>query len=67
MKCPKCSSQMFVTNESPGEKSQVTFFKCSVCPSEHVSSEPKPQPIEAASDSYFEITSSPGNKTPLMV
>ena len=40
MKCPNCSSQMFVADETVNSKSQVTFFRCSLCVSEHVSSEP---------------------------
>lgn len=40
MKCPNCSSQMFVTDETLTSKSHVTFFRCSLCVSEHVSSEP---------------------------
>lgn len=67
MKCPKCSSQMFVTNESSGEKSQVTFFRCSVCPNEHVSSEPKKQLLEANQESYFETFGSSNSKPTLMV
>ncbi len=63
MKCPNCSSQMFVTNESSGEKSQVTFFRCSVCSSEHVSSEPRRQAVEQAFDGYFEMSSSTGDKS----
>ena len=40
MKCPNCSSQMFVADETLTSKSHVTFFRCSLCVSEHVSSEP---------------------------
>lgn len=40
MKCPNCSSQMFVTDETFSQKSHVVFFRCSLCVSEHVSSEP---------------------------
>ena len=40
MKCPNCSSQMFVADETVNSKSHVTFFRCSLCVSEHVSSEP---------------------------
>ena len=40
MKCPNCSSQMFVSDETLTSKSHVTFFRCSLCVSEHVSSEP---------------------------
>ena len=39
MKCPNCSSLMFITNEIVNTKSHVTFFRCSLCVSEHVSSE----------------------------
>ena len=40
MKCPNCNSQMFVTDETANTRSQVTFYRCSICVSEHVSSEP---------------------------
>ena len=40
MKCPNCNSQMFITGETANARSQVTFYRCSVCVSEHVSSEP---------------------------
>jgi len=40
MKCPNCSSQMFVADETINLKSHVVFFRCSLCVSEHVSSEP---------------------------
>ena len=41
MKCPNCSSQMFVTDETVNSKSHVIFFRCSLCVSEHVSAEPR--------------------------
>lgn len=40
MKCPNCSSQMFVTDETVNSRSHVVFYRCSICVSEHVSSEP---------------------------
>ena len=40
MKCPNCNSQMFITDETSNSRSQVTFYRCSICVSEHVSSEP---------------------------
>lgn len=40
MKCPNCYSPMFIADESATSKSQVTFFRCSICVSEHVSAEP---------------------------
>jgi predicted Zn finger-like uncharacterized protein len=40
MKCPNCRSQMFITDETITEKSHVVFSRCSLCVSEHVSSEP---------------------------
>ncbi len=45
MKCPNCSSQMFVAAETVNQKSHVTFFRCSLCVSEHVSSEPITQSL----------------------
>lgn len=40
MKCPNCSSQMFITDETVNSRSHVTFYRCSICVSEQVSSEP---------------------------
>jgi hypothetical protein len=40
MKCLNCKSEMFITDETANAKSQVTFYRCSICLSEHVSSEP---------------------------
>jgi len=31
---------MFIADETATSKSQVTFFRCSICVSEHVSAEP---------------------------
>ena len=31
---------MFVTDETTSARSQVTFYRCSLCVSEHVSSQP---------------------------
>ena len=31
---------MFITDETVNSRSQVTFFRCSLCVSEHVSAEP---------------------------
>lgn len=67
MKCPNCSSKMFVKSESSGDKSHVTFFRCSLCSSEHVSSEPKRQHAEATMDSYFDLTSVNNSKSLLLV
>ena len=54
MKCPNCSSQMFVTNETSNERSQVTFYRCSICVSEHVSSEPIVEATSYESIDYFD-------------
>lgn len=67
MKCPNCSSHMFVSSESSGEKSQVTFFRCSICSSEHVSSEPKRQSTEPSVNGYFDMSSSKDGKTVMLV
>lgn len=45
MKCPNCSSQMFITDETLNSRSHVIFYRCSLCVSEHVSSEPIMQPL----------------------
>jgi hypothetical protein len=47
---------MFVTDETANAKSQVTFYRCSICVSEHVSSEPI---FEAASNESTETFESP--------
>ncbi|MCP4488200.1 MAG: hypothetical protein GY820_12890 [Gammaproteobacteria bacterium] len=39
MKCPNCSSAMFVANQNATSKSLVKFFRCTNCVGEHVSSE----------------------------
>ena len=40
MKCPHCCSPMLVVDESANPKSQVTFYRCSICSGRHVSSQP---------------------------
>jgi len=40
MKCPNCSSPMFVAEQNATSKSLVKFFRCTNCIGEHVSSEP---------------------------
>ena len=60
MKCPNCKSQMFVTDETVNAKSQVTFYRCSICVSEHVSSEPV---FEAASNESNESFEAPAADT----
>ena len=54
MKCPNCKSQMFVTDETANAKSQVTFYRCSICVSEHVSSEPIFEASSPEMSEYFE-------------
>jgi hypothetical protein len=58
MKCPNCSSQMFITDETVNSKSHVIFFRCSLCVSEHVSSEPiiEPlsQPVTLQANGFFD-------------
>ena len=51
MKCPKCRSHMYVADETQTDKSHVTFFRCTLCVSEHVSSEPiAMSPVERISE-----------------
>ena len=52
MICPKCRSQMFVTDETVNLRSHVKFYRCSLCVSEHVSSEPTQEPEERPAE-YF--------------
>jgi len=55
MKCANCRSQMFVTDETANRKSHVTFYRCSICVSEHVSS----QPVEVSSHDSADYFNSP--------
>ena len=66
MICPKCRSQMFVSDETVNLRSQVTFYRCSLCVGEHVSSEPVQEPEEQQSSEYF-ASSSMERTPPLML
>ena len=39
MKCPHCQSHMYVLEQSQTELSHVTFYRCTVCVGEHVTSQ----------------------------
>lgn len=52
MKCPNCKSEMFITDETVNARSQVTFYRCSLCVSEYVSSEPVFQAVTQESSAY---------------
>ena len=54
MKCPNCNSQMFITDETATTRSSVTFYRCSICISEHVSSEPVAQVSNLETTDYFD-------------
>ncbi len=54
MKCPNCSSQMFITDETVNSRSQVIFYRCSVCASEQVSSEPVIEAANFDGNDYFD-------------
>ena len=58
MKCPNCNSQMFITDETANSKSHVTFYRCSICVSEHVSSQPI---FEAISHEPTEYSDAPAS------
>ncbi len=62
MKCQNCHSAMFVTDETVNDRSQVTFYRSSVCASEQVSSEPALQAGSTDSNDYFD--SSPSTNRP---
>ena len=53
MICPKCRSQMFVADETLTLLSHVTFYRCSLCVGEHVSSRPASEPGETQVNDYF--------------
>lgn len=38
MNCPQCHSHMHAYQTQSNEKSQVSFYRCTVCVAEHVSS-----------------------------
>ncbi|MCP4431831.1 MAG: hypothetical protein GY806_12695 [Gammaproteobacteria bacterium] len=54
MKCPNCSSLMYVFDQNAGNRSLVKFYRCSNCIGEHVSSELLNQirPDEDATDLF---------------
>ena len=56
MKCPNCKSEMFVTDETVNARSQVTFYRCSLCVSEYVSSEPVFQVVSQESSAYSDAS-----------
>ncbi len=56
MKCPNCQSQMFVADENVSSRSQITFHRCGLCGSEHVSSEPVQMADQPEPQAYFEST-----------
>ena len=62
MKCPNCNSQMFVTDETATAKSSVTFYRCSICVSEHVSSEPVMQTAGHETVGYFDSPGTNGKR-----
>lgn len=54
MQCPRCRSQMFVAEETTNSRSHVTFYRCSLCVGEHVSSEPvAANPVQESTDFYL--------------
>ena len=62
MKCPNCKSQMFVTDETANARSQVTFYRCSICVSEHVSSEPVFEAASTESSETFKVAAVDTNR-----
>jgi len=54
MKCANCNSQMLITDETATAKSSVTFYRCSICIGEHVSSEPVLQAANHETTDYFD-------------
>ncbi|MDJ0776584.1 MAG: hypothetical protein QNJ85_01895 [Gammaproteobacteria bacterium] len=58
MKCQNCQSAMFVSDETVNDRSHVTFYRCSVCASEQVSSEPALQAAGTEDSGYFDSATS---------
>jgi hypothetical protein len=51
MQCPRCRSQMFIAEETTNSCSHVTFYRCSLCVGEHVSSAPvEREPVQESTD-----------------
>ncbi len=67
MKCQNCQSAMFVTDETVNDRSHVTFYRCSVCVSEHVSSEPIVEAVSFDDNDYFASSTEEGKKRYLMI
>jgi hypothetical protein len=57
---------MFISDETANDRSQVTFYRCSICVSEHVSSAPIVEATSYESNDYFE-SSTADKKRFLMV
>ena len=54
MQCPRCRSQMFIAEETTNSRSHVTFYRCSLCIGEHVSSQPVEQnPVQESTDLHL--------------
>jgi hypothetical protein len=53
---------MFVTDETATAKSSVTFYRCSICVSEHVSSEPVMQTVSRQTADYFDSSGTNGKR-----
>jgi len=57
---------MFIADKTTNSLGHVTFYRCSVCISEHVSSEPIVEHANHDSTEYFD-GSSEGNKRYMMI
>ncbi len=45
---------MFIAEETTNSRSHVTFYRCSLCVGEHVSSQPvERNPVETSTDFYM--------------
>lgn len=57
---------MFIAEETTSSRSQVTFYRCSLCVGEHVSSQPvERSPVEESTDLYL-LTASAERARPLI-
>ena len=55
MKCPLCASNMEIFDSSKNSISQVLFYRCQICSTEHVSSEMLPTQHTEKTVTQFEL------------
>jgi len=68
MKCPNCSSAMYLFDQNATKRSLVTFYRCTNCIGEHISAEPlDTMRLNTEDDGLFASNSPLQHKQLLMV